>query len=200
MTVATAWRRSVVVALVLAGALAAAAVVCVTTFIVRRHLQQDAQPRPVAANRTDGTGGGTPDQGDGAGGSPADGDPKGPVSGSEGCASISRARRCTSRCGCVWCPPGDGFGCHEFVVGARPCGSRDGRRLSPWACDAHFMTWLSVGGAGLVCALFVGLAIVVWCLWPRLCLWHRDRRAASADAARTSAASPLVGRHSINGP
>ncbi|WBR14953.1 hypothetical protein pkur_cds_779 [Pandoravirus kuranda] len=195
MTTAT-WRRSIVAALVLAGALAAAAVVCAATLVVRHHLRHDTYPWPIRTNDTDGAGHGNPEQGDGGQG---DDDPDGPTSDDDngGCTSISRARRCTSRCNCVWCPPGHGFGCHDLVAGERPCGARDGRRLSPWACDTHLMTWLSVGGAGLVCAFFVGFASVVWCAWPRLCRRNAGRRTA-AGGGHMSAASPLIDRRAIN--
>lgn len=200
MTAAFTWRRSVAVALVLAGALAAAGVMGVATLVVRHHFYRDTPTRPVPANRTDETGGGTPDQDDDGHGHKDD-DPKGPTGDGNdgGCASITRARRCTSRCNCVWCPPGVGFGCHDFVAGARPCGARDGRRRALWACGTHLMTWLSVGGAGLVCAFFVGLAVVVWCLWPRLCRHSRDRHAAVTDA-HTSPASPSIKHQAINRP
>nr|UDO47024.1 hypothetical protein [Pandoravirus massiliensis] len=196
--IALTWRRSVVTALVLLGALAAAAVVCASTIVLRYHLQQGAQTHPNDRNRTDSTntttGGGDGDDDDDDRNSP-----KGPTTGEDGCASILRARRCASRCDCVWCPPGAGFGCHEFVAGARPCGAREGRRRTPWACDAHVVTWLAVGGAGLVCAFFVGLAGAVWCLWPRLCRRGRDRWAL-AVGAHMDPTSPLIERRrAING-
>nr|UMO78265.1 hypothetical protein [Pandoravirus belohorizontensis] len=144
MAAGEVWRRRVVVFLVLLGAVAAAAILCAAGVVLHHR--------------------GTPDavQDD-------DDTVEAPPAGTGGCPSLVRAHRCKARCGCEWCPPGPGFGCHEATSDVGPCGGRRGHRRAFWTCEAHVATWLAIAGAGLVGAVFVAAAASLWACWPRMC-------------------------------
>lgn len=145
-----AWRRRAVALLVLLGAAAAAAILCAAGIALHhRH------------GSTDGIQGGDDNDDDGVEAPP-------PATGS-GCASLVRAHRCKARCGCEWCPPGPGFGCHDATSTTVPCGGRRGHRRAFWTCETHVATWLAIAGAGLVGAVFIGAAAGLWAWWPRVC-------------------------------
>lgn len=163
-----AWRRRAVVLLVFLGAVAAASIVCTAGIALHRNRTTDVARDDDAVEA--------------------------PATGDDGCRSIVRAHRCKSRCGCEWCPPGPGFGCHEVASGARgPCGGRDGHRRAFWTCEAHLVTWLAIVGAALACAAFVGVAVGLWICWPRMC------RTRSASIGRPpDASTPLWASKPIN--
>ncbi|AGO83217.1 hypothetical protein pdul_cds_964 [Pandoravirus dulcis] len=143
MVAGEVWRRRAVVFLVLLGAVAAAAVLCAAGVVLHHR--------------------GTPDA------VQDDDTVEAPPAGTGGCPSLVRAHRCKARCGCEWCPPGPGFGCHEATSGVGPCGGRSGHRRAFWTCEAHVATWLAIAGAGLVGAVFVAAAASLWTCWPRMC-------------------------------
>ncbi|AGO85553.1 hypothetical protein psal_cds_1232 [Pandoravirus salinus] len=140
-----AWRRRAVALLILLGAAAAAGTLCAAG---------------IALHHRHGSDNGTQEDDDNVEAPPATGN---------GCVSLVRAHRCEARCGCEWCPPGPGFGCHDATLGRRPCGGRDGHRRAFWTCDTHVATWLAIAGAGLVGAVFIGAAASLWACWPRMC-------------------------------
>ncbi|AJF96875.1 hypothetical protein TW95_gp0141 [Pandoravirus inopinatum] len=162
-----AWRRRVVVLLVLLGAAAAAAILCAAGILLHRHATVDMVHDDDAVEAP-------------------------PAAGS-GCPSLVHAHRCKARCGCEWCPPGPGFGCHEAASGRRPCGGHNGHRRAFWTCETHLATWLAVGGAGLVGAVFVAAAASLWACWPSMC----RPRSTSVDHT-TGLLMPLDASASVN--
>lgn len=92
------------------------------------------------------------------------------------CESIVDDEACYRRCGCEWCGPGRGHGCHSIPPASAanatgPCADgKSGRRDAFWSCHREAVAWIAGGIVGaMAVAFFVGVAFC-WC--------HRKKVAA----------------------
>lgn len=96
------------------------------------------------------------------------------------CESIVDDEACYRRCGCEWCGPGRGHGCHSIPSASTanatgPCADgKSGRRDAFWSCHREAVAWIAGGIVGaMTVAFFVGVALC-WC--------HRKKVAARCCA------------------
>nr|UDO47254.1 hypothetical protein [Pandoravirus massiliensis] len=92
------------------------------------------------------------------------------------CESIIDDEACYRRCGCEWCGPGRGYGCHSIPPASAanatgPCADgKPGRRDAFWSCHREAVAWIAGGIVGVMAtAFFVGVGLC-WC--------HRKKVAA----------------------
>ncbi|AVK76727.1 hypothetical protein pmac_cds_39 [Pandoravirus macleodensis] len=85
------------------------------------------------------------------------------------CESIVDDEACYRRCGCEWCGPGRGHGCHSIPPASAanatgPCADgKSGRRDAFWSCHREAVAWIAGGIVGaMAMAFFVGVALC-WC-------------------------------------
>ncbi|WBR14211.1 hypothetical protein pkur_cds_36 [Pandoravirus kuranda] len=112
------------------------------------------------------------------------------------CESIVDDEACYRRCGCEWCGPGRGHGCHSIPPASSgnvtgPCADgKPGRRDAFWSCHREAVAWVAGGIVGaMAMAFFVGVALC-WC--------HRKKVAARCCAGCCGRSSRLRRRGCIN--
>nr|UMO79177.1 hypothetical protein [Pandoravirus belohorizontensis] len=114
------------------------------------------------------------------------------------CEAVIGDEACYRRCGCEWCGPGAGHGCHTIPAGGSanatgPCaGGKPGRRDAFWSCHREAVAWIAGGVVGATATAFLVVVGACWChrkkVAARCCGWRR-RRAAQRDRTRINDAA-----------
>ncbi|BCU03222.1 hypothetical protein [Pandoravirus japonicus] len=115
------------------------------------------------------------------------------------CEAVVGDEACYRRCGCEWCGPGAGHGCHTIPAvsgpanATGPCaGGKPGRRDAFWSCHREAVAWIAGGVVGAAATAFLVAVGVCWChrkkVAARCCAWRR-RYAAQRDRTRINDAA-----------
>lgn len=110
------------------------------------------------------------------------------------CESLDDGESCYRRCGCEWCGPGEGHGCHTIPSpsgnhmangtdprpsnATGPCaGGKPGRRDAFWSCHRDVVAWVAGGMVGIAATVFLVVVGACWChrkrVAARCCRWRR---------------------------
>lgn len=114
------------------------------------------------------------------------------------CEAVVGDEACYRRCGCEWCGPGAGHGCHTIPAAGSanatgPCaGGKPGRRDAFWSCHREAVAWIAGGVVGATATAFLVVVGACWChrkkVAARCCGWRR-RYAAQRDRTRINDAA-----------
>ncbi|AGO83459.1 hypothetical protein psal_cds_60 [Pandoravirus salinus] len=116
------------------------------------------------------------------------------------CESLVEDETCYRRCGCEWCGPGHGHGCHTIPAAGSPAnatgpcaGGKPGRRDAFWSCHREAVAWIAGSIVGALATAFLVVVGACWChrkkVAARCCAWRRRRQGNQHNHARINDAA-----------